>query len=370
MSYYDVYLKYKDFDFEKLFYNILPHDVEMAIETERQDVNQFLTLLSPTAENYLEDMAQKAHSLTLQHFGRTIQLYTPMYLSNYCENQCSYCGFNSKNDIARKRLSLGEVEKEAMFISSTGIKHLLILTGESREKSSPEYIEDCVKILRKYFSSIAIEIYPLREEGYARMARSGVDGLTLYQETYDEGIYDMVHKQGPKKDYLFRLDGPERAAKNGIRNLTIGVLLGLNDWRRDIFFMGLHAKYLQDKFYDVEIGSSIPRIKPHLGDFKMLSGISNKNIAQIVIALRIFLPRLGITISTRESSELRENLLLLGITSMSAGSSTRVGGHTIEFQEGLNPPQFEISDTRNVEEIKAMLAAKGYQAVLKDWMRL
>ena len=370
MSYYDVYLKYKDFDFEKLFYDILPHDVEIAIETEGQDVNQFLTLLSPAAENYLEDMAQKAHSLTLQHFGRTIQLYTPMYLSNYCENQCSYCGFNSKNDITRKRLSLGEVGKEAMFISSAGIRHILILTGESREKSSLEYIEDCVKILRKYFSSIAIEIYSLREEEYTRMVRSGVDGLTLYQETYDEGIYDTVHKQGPKKNYLFRLDGPERAAKNGIRNITIGVLLGLSDWRRDVFFMGLHAKYLQDKFCDVAIGASIPRIKPHLGDFKMLSDISSKNMAQIIIALRFFLPRLGIAVSTREGPGLRENLLPLGITRMSAGSSTMVGGHTIEFQGGLNPSQFEISDTRNVEEIKAMLAAKGYQPVLKDWIQL
>ncbi|HAZ09512.1 MAG: thiamine biosynthesis protein ThiH [Omnitrophica bacterium GWA2_41_15] len=370
MSYYNIYLKYKDFDFEKIFHNISPQEVETAIETERQSESQFLALLSPAAENYLEDMAQKAHGLTLRHFGRTIQLYTPMYLSNYCENQCAYCGFNSRNDVARKKLSLEEVEKEAIFISSTGLRHILILTGESLEKSPLEYIKDCVRVLKKYFSSISIEIYALTESEYAQIAAEGVDGLTLYQETYDEVIYDMVHKRGPKKDYLFRLDAPERAAKNSIRNVNIGVLLGLNDWRREIFFMGLHAKYLQDKFYDVEIGASIPRIKPHLGDFKISSDISDKNITQIVTALRIFLPRLGITISTRESPELRENLLPLGITRMSAGSSTKVGGHTIEFHEGLNPSQFEISDTRNVEEIKAMLAAKGYQPVLKDWMQL
>ncbi len=370
MSYYDVYLKYKDLPLEKLFYNISPPDIETAIETERQSENQFLALLSPAAENYLEDMAQKAHSLTLRHFGRTIQLYTPMYLSNYCENQCAYCGFNSKNDIARKRLNPEEVEKEAEFISSTGLRHILILTGESRKESPLRYIKDSVKILKKYFSSISIEIYSLTENEYAQIAAEGVDGLTLYQETYDEIIYDRVHKRGPKKDYMFRLDAPERAAKNSIRNINIGVLLGLNDWRKEIFFMGLHAKYLQDKFYDVVIGSSIPRLRPHVGNFKILSDISNKNITQIIIALRIFLPQLGITISTRESSKLREDLLPLGITRMSAGSSTKVGGHTIESHKGFNAPQFEISDTRNVEEIKAMLAAKGYQPVLKDWMQL
>jgi len=370
MSYYEIYLKYKDLPFEKIFHNVLARDIKAAIETERQSEFQFLALLSPAAENYLEDMAQKAHSLTLRHFGRAIQLYTPMYLSNYCENQCAYCGFNSKNNIARKRLNLEEVEKEAAFISSTGLRHILILTGESRKKSSLWYIKGCIKILKKYFSSISIEIYALTENEYAEIAAEGVNGLTLYQETYDEIIYDRVHKRGPKKDYMFRLDAPERAAKNGIRNVNIGVLLGLNDWRKEILFMGLHAKYLQDKFYDVEIGSSIPRLRPHVGEFKISSDISDKNIAQIIIALRIFLPQLGITISTRENSKLREDLLPLGITSMSAGSSTKVGGRIIGSQEELNLPQFEISDTRNVEEIKAMLAAKGYQPVLKDWMQI
>ena len=370
MSYYDIYLKYKNLPLEKLFCNISPLDVKTAIEAERQSEFQFLALLSPAAENYLEDMAQRAHDLTLRHFGRTIQLFTPMYLSNYCENQCAYCGFSSRNDIARKRLNLKEVEKEAEFISSTGLRHILILTGESQKESPLCYIKDCVKILKRYFSSISIEIYGLTENEYAQIAAEGVDGLALYQETYDEIIYDRVHKQGPKKDYMFRLDAPERAAKNGIRNVNIGVLLGLNDWRREIFFMGLHAKYLQDKFYDVEIGASVPRLRPHVGDFKIPCVISNRNIAQIIIALRIFLPRLGITISTRESSKLREGLLPLGITRMSAGSSTKVGGHTIESHEGFNVPQFEILDTRNVEEIKAMLAAKGYQPVLKDWERL
>ena len=370
MSYYDVYLKYKDLPFEKLFCDISPKDVITAIQTERPGENQLLALLSPAAQDYLESMAQEAHALTLRHFGKTIQLYTPMYLSDYCENQCAYCGFNSQNDIARKKLTLGEVEKEASFIASTGLRHILILTGESRQMSPLSYIIDCLKILKKYFSSISVEIYALTEDEYARIAAEGVDGLTLYQETYDEEVYRAVHRGGPKKDYLFRLDAPERAAKNGMRNVNLGVLLGLSDWRKEIFFMALHARYLQDKFSDVEIGASIPRLRPHAGDFKIPHIVTDKNIAQIVMLLRIFLPRLALSLSTRESSHLREDLLPLGITRMSAGSSTKVGGHTIELNEEANLAQFEISDRRNVEEIKTMLAAKGYQPVLKDWMQL
>lgn len=370
MSYYDIYQKYKKLSLDKILNDISSQAVKFAIDTQVQDENQLLALLSSAAENFLEDMAQKAHQLTTYNFGKTIQLYTPMYLSNYCDNQCAYCGFNTKNNVARMRLSLEEVNKEAAFISSTGLEHILILSGESRKESPPEYIKGCVRVLKKYFSSISIEIYPLTEKEYAEIISEGVDGLTIYQEVYDEAIYEKVHNAGPKKDYLFRLDAPERAAKGGIRNINVGVLLGLNDWRKEVFFMGLHAKYLQDKYPDVEIGASIPRLRPHPGDFKIPCNVSDRNITQIIIALRIFLPRLGISLSTRESPKLRENLLPLGITRMSAGSSTKVGGHTIEFHEKLNPPQFEISDTRNVAEIKEMLAQKGYQPVLKDWARI
>ncbi len=333
-----------------------------------QEQKQLLELISPQAENYLEEMAQEARRLTLGNFGKVIQLYTPLYLSNYCENQCAYCGFNSKNEVPRKKLTLEEVEKEAAFISSTGLRHILILTGDSREMSPLSYIIDCLKVLRKYFSSLSAEIYALTESEYARIVSEGVDGLTIYQETYDEGVYDKVHVSGPKKDYLFRLNAPERALKSGMRNMNIGVLLGLNDWRREVFSLGLHAKYLQDKFPDAEIGVSIPRLRPHAGDFKIPFAVTNKNIVQIITALRIFLPRIGITLSTRESPEFRENLLPLGITRMSAGSSTRVGGRIAEYHEESDLPQFEVSDTRSVQEIKAMLAQKGYQPVLKDWI--
>jgi len=370
MSYYEVYSQYKNLSFEKIFQEISSQDVETALNASTQNESRLLALLSPAAEKYLEEFAQRARNLTLSNFGKTIQLYTPVYLSNFCENQCVYCGFNLRNKILRKKLNPEEVKKEAVFISAAGLKHILILTGEFRKKSPLKYIKNCIKILREYFSSLAIEIYPLTESEYALIASEGADGLTLYQETYDQEIYNRVHLSGPKKDYLFRLDAPERAAKSGMRSVNIGVLLGLNDWKKEVFFMGLHAKYLQDKFCDLEVGVSVPRLRPNSGSFRIPREVSDRNMVQIITALRIFLPRAGISLSTRESRIFRDNLLPLGITRMSAGSSTRVGGHIVEFQEESNPAQFEISDTRSVEEIKAMLAAKGYQPILKDWMRI
>lgn len=370
MSYHDIFLKYKNLPFEKVFRGISRQEAELSIHSNAQDSERLLALLSPAAEELLEAMAQKAHALTLMHFGRTIQIYTPIYLSNYCENHCSYCGFNTANKMSRKTLTLEEVEKEAAFIASTGIQHLLVLTGDSRAQSPLAYIKECLGVLKEHFSSISVEIYALTEKEYADLARSGVDGVTLYQETYDETVYAKVHKSGPKKDFCFRLDAPERAARSGMRNVNIGALLGLNDWRKEAFGMGLHAQYLQDRYGEVEIGASLPRLRPHAGDFKDIREVSDRHMVQILLALRIFLPRLGISLSTRESASLRENLLPLGITRMSAGSTTRVGGHTIDAPAHLNGPQFEISDLRDVEAMKAVLAAKGYQPVLKDWMQI
>lgn len=351
MSYYEVYLKYKD---------------ARHIEP---DLREFARLLSPEAERFLEELATKSSKLTLKYFGKTIQLYTPMYISNYCDNPCLYCGFNVNNNVERKALTLEEVEKEAIFISSTGLRHILILTGESRTKSPVGYMKDCVSILKKYFSSISIEVYPLTQDEYSLLIEEGSDGLTIYQEVYDEDIYKKMHPAGPKSDYLFRLDAPERGAKAGMRNINIGVLLGLNDWRKEVFYMGLHAKYLQDKFPEVEIGVSIPRIRPQVAHFKPEHIVSDKNMVQIIAALRIFMPRLSISLSTREKQEFRDGLIPLGVTRMSAGSTTRVGGHTIKTEDEYSV-QFEISDKRTVEEIKDSLEKKGYQPVFKDWMRL
>lgn len=334
-----------------------------------RDTEKFAALLSPDAALSLEELAQAARQSTLKNFGRTIQLYTPIYLSNYCYNRCLYCGFNAGNKIPRRALTLEEVEKEARFISSTGMRHILLLTGESRSMSPVSYIGDCAGILRKYFSSISIEVYPLTESEYSLLVGAGVDGLTIYQESYDEAVYSKMHPSGPKNDYRFRLDAPESGARAGMRSVNIGALLGLNDWRKEAFMLGLHARHLQNNFPDVEIGVSVPRIRPQVGSFQAAHKVSDADLVQIIIALRLFLPRIGISISTRESPALRENLIPLGITRMSAGSTTCVGGHTIE-EDADNAAQFDISDTRNVKEIKKLLEQKGYQPVFKDWMQL
>ncbi|MBU2102067.1 MAG: 2-iminoacetate synthase ThiH [Candidatus Omnitrophota bacterium] len=370
MSYYKTYSHYKNINFEDFFRSVSLGGIEGALSKEALDTEDFISLLSPRAENYLEAIAQKAHQRSLQYFGKTIQLYTPLYLSNYCDNQCCYCGFNAHNAIERKKLSLAEVEEEAKCIASTGLRHILVLTGESRKESSPEYIRACIRVLKKYFVSISVEIYPLSEQEYRDLIAEGVDGLTLYQEVYDESVYCAMHPHGPKKDYCCRLDAPERGASAGMRNITIGALLGLHSWRKEIFYVGLHAKYLQDKFPDVDISVAIPRLQPHLGNFRGPTAVSDRNLVQIIVSLRLFLPRSGLTLSTRESPELRENLISVGITKMSAGSITRVGGHRIDVQAPSGASQFEIQDTRTVDEIKAMIEKKGHQPVLKDWVHI
>ncbi len=367
MSFYNEYLEFKNIDFSTFFSKVKKSDILRAIDKDGLDKYDFLALLSPSAEGLLETMAQRAHSLTTRHFGKAILLYTPMYLSNHCVNKCSYCGFNTSNDIYRKKLSLKEIEEEAKTISSSGLRHILILTGESKKASPISYILDAIKILKKYFDSISIEIYPLTEEEYREVITAGVDSVTIYQEVYYEDIYDRIHISGPKKNYRFRLDAPERACSAKMRGVNIGSLLGLWDWRKEAFFIGLHAEYLQSKYPDVEISISLPRLRPHTGSFDEIYPVDNKALVQIMLALRLFLPRAGITISTREEESFRDNLIPLGVTKMSAGVSTEVGGHSSKTK---SDNQFEISDKRSVEDIKKMLLSKGYQPVLKDWMHI
>ncbi|KKM10262.1 thiamine biosynthesis protein ThiH [Clostridiales bacterium PH28_bin88] len=364
MTFYDIYSRFKGFDFDSFFDRIGPHEVMGALEKSRIDHTDFLVLLSPAAEGVLEEMAQKAHRLTLQHFGRAMVLYTPLYLSNYCVNQCSYCGFNARNRLHRKTLTLEEVEAEARAIAGTGLRHILVLTGESRRHAPVCYIAGCVRVLRRYFASIGIEVYPMEEEEYRSLIQAGVDSLTIYQETYDEEVYDRVHLNGPKKNYRYRLEAPERGCRAGMRAVNIGSLLGLNDWRREAFFTGLHASYLQDRYPEVEFSVSVPRLRPHLGSFPPPCPVSDKNLVQVLLALRLFIPRLGLTLSTRERAELRDHLVPLSITRMSAGSCTRVGGHAIQ---DTGDGQFDIADTRSVAEIREALLRRGYDPVFKDW---
>jgi 2-iminoacetate synthase len=368
MSFLDIYLQYKDLPSKESFAKITTRDVISAISSEKKDYHDLLALLSEEAQTHLEPIAQKAKDLSLKHFGKAILLYTPLYLSNYCENQCLYCGFNKTNVIARKKLTLEEVKKEAEKISKTGLRHVLILTGESQTFTPISYIKDCVKILKQYFTSISIEIYPLKESEYKDLVSCGIDGLTLYQEVYDQKIYKQMHISGPKQNYISRIETVEKGAKCGIRTINIGALLGLADFRKEAFFLLLHAQYLQNKYPDIEFSISVPRLRPQVKEFKPDFLVSDKNIVQIILAARIFMPRLGITLSTRENQYLRDNLIPLGVTKMSAGSTTIVGGHSISEPYDKNSSQFEIADKRDILEMKKAILQKGYQPVLKDWV--
>jgi 2-iminoacetate synthase len=365
MGYYDnVYSRYREFDFDTFFRNTTAADVLAALAREQLCREDFLTLLSPAAGTHLEEMARKAHHLTVRNFGQVIFLFTPLYLSDYCENWCAYCGFNAGNTFQRRKLTQQELEEEARRIAETDLRHVLILTGESRQQSPPSYIRDCVQTLKKYFSSISVEIYPLDAEEYGELVTAGVDGLTIYQEVYNEKIYDEVHSGGPKKNFHYRLDAPERGCRAGMRTVTVGSLLGLGDWRREAFFAGIHADYLQNKHWNVEVGVAFPRLRPHAGNFQSARTVDDRSFIQALLASRIFLPRAGITVSTREDSVLRDHILPLGVTKMSAWSSTEVGGR---LEPHRQTSQFEISDHRTVGEMKETLLQKGYQPIFKDW---
>jgi len=364
MSFYEVLREYGNMDLKSRLNEFSGQDVLSALNKDKLDNLDFMCLLSTAAVPFLKQMAQKANSITIQNFGKVVLLYTPIYVADYCVNECVYCSFNVKNEFKRKKLTMKELEAEACKISETGLKHVLILTGESREFTPVSYIEQCTRLLRRYFSSVSVEVYPMDTSEYESIIDAGVDGLTIYQEVYDEGIYDSLHISGPKKDYLYRLNAPERAALAGMRAVNIGALMGLNDFRSESFFTGMHAQYLQKKYWDVEVGVSLPRFRPYSGKFQPLGILSDRDFVQALLALRIFLPRCGISISTRENAVFRENILPIGITRMSAGVSTNVGGHTMP---GETKAQFDISDRRSVKEIKEMLEQKGYQPIFVDW---
>lgn len=366
-SFYDVIEEFEGFDFDNYFDNVTLDDVRRSIYESNPTYEDFLNLISPKAEEVLEEMAQQANKLTMQYFGKSVLLYTPMYLANYCINKCAYCGYNVSNKIHRKMLNDEEIKKESDFIADEGFKHILILTGESEYHTPIEYIENAVKILTERFPSVSIEVYPMKTDGYKKMVNAGVEGLTVYQETYNREIYDKIHISGPKKNYRFRLEAVERGADAGMRFINIGALLGLNKFREDAFFTAIHGLYLRKKYPDLEVSYSTPRIRPCVGGYNDLFPVTDKNLVQYIIALRILHPNGMINVSTREAAGFRENLLPLGVRKISAGVSTEVGGHSIEDSgEG----QFDTNDTRSLNEIKESLVKNGYQPIMKDWDRI
>lgn len=364
MTFYKNIESLRDFNFQDYFNNISDKDIENTLQKETLNQFDFLNLISPRGEKYLEIIAKKARRTSIQYFGKIIGLYIPLYIANFCENNCLYCGFKNDNTINRRRLTLAEIEKEAVKIHSKGMRHILILTGEDRENSSLEYLEDTVRLLKKYFSSISIEVYPMETDEYMRLKKAGIDGLTIYQEVYDQNLYKKLHTHGKKANFHYRLDTPERGASAGLRHITIGSLLGLGDKIKETFFTALHAKYLSDKYIDTEFCVSLPRLNKAEGNYHSKEIITDKDLVQFIIAYRLFLPRVGIALSTRERAELRDNLIPLGITRMSAGSKTSVGGY---LQKEGQTPQFELSDDRDISEIVHAIRNKGYDPVFKDW---
>lgn len=367
MSFVEILNQYHDFSFPEFFNQVTEADVLQSLAREKLQPEDFLILLSPKAVEYLEVIAQRANRVTTQYFGKTIQLFTPLYISNHCSNQCIYCGFNNTNHILRRKLNLDEIGQEAANIAKTGVQHLLLLTGESLQATPMDYLVEAVYCLKEYFASVSIEIFPMDTDEYRQLQRVGVDGLTLFQEAYDRSIYEQVHLSGRKKDYMFRLDGPERGAKAGFRMINIGALLGLAEKRSECFFTGLHGAYLADKYLDTEISISLPRFNEAECDYQPAYPVDDKTFVQFLMALRLFLPRSGITISTRENVRMRDNLLKLGATRFSAGVCTSVGGYAVEAEN--QTPQFEITDHRSVAEMSAAITALGYQPVYKDWIQ-
>ncbi|WP_100331062.1 2-iminoacetate synthase ThiH [Bacillus xiapuensis] len=364
MSFYELYDQIKNEPYEQLFQQFTAADVDRALAKHQLDERDLMALLSPAAQTRLEEMAQKAHQLTVQHFGKVIVLFAPLYITDYCVNKCTYCSFSFDNDFPRRKLTAQEIKEEAEALYNMGIQHIILLTGESRRHSSVDYLIEAAQILKSSAASISIEVQPLETKEYERLCQAGVDGLTVFQEVYNEDIYKELHVKGPKRNYRYRLDAPERGCLAGMRSVNIGALLGLDDWRKEAYFTALHAQYLQKKYLETEIGVSFPRIRPNLGGFAPKVEVTDKDLVQAMLAFRLFMPRLGITLSTREEAEFRDHLVKLGVTKMSAASSTVVGGYANKIDDNS---QFEISDERSVAEVKARLKELGYQPVSKDW---
>ena len=340
-------------------------DVVRAIDGEC-DADGFGALLSPAAEPFLERMAERAEEETRRHFGNSVCLFTPLYVSNYCSNECVYCGFNCRNRINRARLDLDGVERELDAIASTGLQEVLILTGESRVKSDVEYIGECVRLASERFSTVGIEVYPMNTDEYAHIQRCGADYVTVFQETYDPTRYAELHLSGPKRIFSYRFDAQERALRGGMRGVAFGTLLGLrDDFRKDAFACGLHAMSIQRHYPHAEISMSLPRLRPAGGVDNHIA-VTESQLLQVSLAYRIFLPFAGQTISTRERPGFRDGIVGLSATKISAGVSVGIGEHS---GEAHGDGQFVISDPRSLVEITEALHRKGLQPVMTDYVR-
>ena len=342
-------------------------DVKEALAAETCSVDNFKALLSPAALPFLEEIAQKAQKETRKHFGNSVAIFTPLYIANYCENYCVYCGFNCHNKIKRAQLNAEEIEKEMQAIAETGLEEVLILTGESPNKSSVEYIGEACKIAKKYFKLIGLEVYPMDSKDYAYLHECGADFVTVFQETYNSDKYKTLHLGGRKRIFPYRLNAQERAIMGGMRGVGFAALLGLDDFRKDALATGMHAYLLQKKYPHAEIAFSCPRLRPIINNDKINpKDVHEPQLLQIICAYRIFMPFASITISTRECERFRDNIIQIAATKISAGVNVGIGGDSQEEEKG--DEQFEISDGRSVDEIYQMIEDNGMQPVMTDYI--
>ena len=350
-----------------------PADVLRALRHDTCSLEDFKALLSPAAEPYLEEMAKKARLETQKHFGNTVYLFTPLYIANYCENYCVYCGFNCYNDIRRMRLNAEQIEHEMKVIAESGMEEILILTGESRAQSSVEYIGEACKLARKYFRMVGVEIYPVNTDEYRYLHECGVDYVTVFQETYDSDRYEQLHLMGHKRVFPYRFEAQERALMAGMRGVAGSALLGLSDFRKDALASALHMYYLQRKYPHAEISLSCPRLRPIINNDAINPlDVHEKQLCQVLCAYRIFLPFCGITVSSRESAQFRDGIVKIAATKVSAGVSTGIGDHESKYtgkkSDAEGDEQFEINDNRSFSKMYEDMSGEGLQPVLNDYL--
>jgi 2-iminoacetate synthase len=365
MSFFDEIQSYSWKTIEKQIHNKTSSEVENALKNAgRASLDDFMALLSPAASGYIEQMAQKSQQLTLKRFGRTIQLYIPLYLSNECTNGCVYCGFNHNNKLARKTLSKEEIRHEAQKIKEMGFEHILLVTGEHPKKAGFEYLRDVIREMTRIFSMVSIEVQPMSVDEYKELEQMGLNAVYIYQETYNQTNYKTYHPTGKKSDFRHRLETPERIGESDMHKIGLGVLLGLENWRVDSFFTALHMRYLQKHYWKTNFSISFPRLRPFEGSYQPNYEISDKQLVQLITAYRIFDENVELALSTRESPYFRDHVFPLGITTMSAGSKTEPGGY---YEENEELEQFQVADERHPQKIKQVVESKGYEAVWKNW---
>ncbi|WP_293916453.1 MULTISPECIES: 2-iminoacetate synthase ThiH [unclassified Sphingobacterium] len=360
----DIFDQYDWDTIKEKIYAVTEQQVKQVLGKSKRNLQDFLILLSPAAAPFLEDMATQCHHLTRKRFGKTIQLYAPLYLSNECNNICTYCGFSMDNKIRRKTLNDEELIREVLFLKNKGFDHVLLVTGEANYTVNLLYFLNAMDKIKSYFSNISIEVQPLTLQEYELLQQAGVYAVLVYQETYHKEVYKTYHPKGKKSNFDFRLDTPDRIGQAGIHKIGLGVLLGLEDWRVDSFFNALHIDYLQKTYWQTKYSVSFPRLRPASGIGEPNFHMDDRDLVQLICAYRLWNEDLEISISTRESEHFRNHIIPLGVTTMSAESKTNPGGYTVDPQ---SLEQFEISDERPVSDIEQLIRSKGYEAVWKDW---